>query len=69
MARAAHEESKVRGIGRLPADLAPVSAARQDSLEALLTDVKAIERGLQQSQTQLELSARSAALEGDRFGR
>lgn len=72
LARTAHEEGKVRGLARLPSDLAAVSAARNESLDALITDVKAIERGLQQASTQVELAAKSAAgaggkLPGDKF--
>lgn len=72
LARTAHEEGKVRGLARLPSDLAAVSAARNESLDALITDVKAIERGLQQAATQVELAAKSAAgaggkVAGDKF--
>jgi hypothetical protein len=74
LARAALDEGKVRGLGRLASDLAPVAAARLESLEALQTDVKAIERGLAQSSTQVDLCKRAAEAsggatnsEGDRF--
>jgi hypothetical protein len=35
VARAAFEEAKVRGLARLPQDLAPVSVAKPESLDAV----------------------------------